>query len=196
MDSCNICLNTPEVCITVEDNNIEVELNKPHIEVELEAGAQGQKGDPGKDATINGVNAINILPGENITIDQEGDDLTINASGEVSLDYNNITNKPKINDIIVEGQKTGSDYNLVTDENYVHTDNNFTTLDKERTEGFVYTQGSPSETWTIVHNLNKYPSCTIINSAGDEVYGEIFYNNTNSITVTFSGAFSGKAFLN
>ena len=46
MDSCDICLNTPEVCMTVEDNNIEVELNKPHIEVELEAGAQGHQQGP------------------------------------------------------------------------------------------------------------------------------------------------------
>ena len=57
-------------------------------------------------------------------------------------------------------------------------------------------QGVSSNTWTINHNLNKYPSITVQDSAGSIVVGEITYNNKNTITITFSGAFSGEAHLN
>jgi hypothetical protein len=61
---------------------------------------------------------------------------------------------------------------------------------------FVYTQTSPSAVWTINHNLNKYPSVTIVDSADNMVIGEVFYNSLNQVTLTFAGAFSGKAFIN
>lgn len=44
-------------------------------------GAQGQTGEKGADATINGVNTLNIVQGENITLNQVGDTLTISATG-------------------------------------------------------------------------------------------------------------------
>ena len=61
---------------------------------------------------------------------------------------------------------------------------------------FVYTQTSPSAVWTINHNLNKYPSVTIVDSADNMVFGEVFYNSLNQVTLTFAGAFRGKAFIN
>lgn len=45
-------------------------------------GERGEPGADGKDATINGRNAITILEGENVWFDQDGDTLTINATGE------------------------------------------------------------------------------------------------------------------
>lgn len=52
-------------------------------------GAQGQTGEKGADATINGVNTLNIVEGENITLTQEGSTLTISAtSGGGGSDYN------------------------------------------------------------------------------------------------------------
>ena len=60
---------------------------------------------------------------------------------------------------------------------------------------FAHTQGVSSNTWTINHNLNFYPNVTVIDSAGTVVEGEIFYTSRNILTVTFSGAFSGKAYL-
>jgi hypothetical protein len=61
---------------------------------------------------------------------------------------------------------------------------------------FVYTQVSPSATWVITHNLNKYPSVTVVDSADNTVYGEVEYNSLNQVTLTFAGGFSGKAFFN
>jgi hypothetical protein len=61
---------------------------------------------------------------------------------------------------------------------------------------FVFTQTSPSATWVVNHNLNKYCSVTVVDSADSVVYGEVFYNSLNQVTLTFAGAFSGKAFFN
>lgn len=61
---------------------------------------------------------------------------------------------------------------------------------------YVHTQVSPLTVWTIVHNLNKYPSVTVVDSGGTVVVGDVRYLNANSITVTFSAGFSGKAYLN
>ena len=56
-------------------------------------------------------------------------------------------------------------------------------------------QNVASATWVITHNLGFKPNVTIIDSAGTIYEGEIAYTNTNSLTVSFSAAFSGKAFL-
>jgi len=61
---------------------------------------------------------------------------------------------------------------------------------------YRHVQSVSSDTWTINHNLNKYASVTVQDSAGSIVIGEITYNNKNTITLTFSGAFSGEAHLN
>lgn len=60
----------------------------------------------------------------------------------------------------------------------------------------VHIQSSAASVWEITHNLNKYPSVTVVDSAGSVVVGEVKYNNTNKVTITFIGSFSGKAYLN
>jgi hypothetical protein len=62
--------------------------------------------------------------------------------------------------------------------------------------GYVFTQSTPATTWTINHDLGKYPSVNIVDSANDEVIGEVNYTSTSQIVIRFSAAFSGKAFLN
>lgn len=61
---------------------------------------------------------------------------------------------------------------------------------------FIHVQGSASASWIIEHNLEKYPSVTVVTSAGTVVVGDVIYNNENVVTVTFNGAFKGKAYLN
>lgn len=63
-------------------------------------------------------------------------------------------------------------------------------------KNFVYEQIYPQKEWNIVHNLNKYPTIATIDSAGSEVIGSIKYMNKNEVTISFSHAFSGKAFFN
>ncbi len=61
---------------------------------------------------------------------------------------------------------------------------------------FVFTQLSPQTVWSITHNLNSYPSVTVVDSAGTVVEGDPQYLSANALTVTFSSAFSGAAYLN
>lgn len=75
----------------------------------------------------------------------------------------------------------------------VATDNKLTFTAKL---GYVFTQSTPATTWTINHDLGKYPSVNIVDSANDEVIGEVNYTSTSQIVLRFSAAFSGKAFLN
>ena len=63
-------------------------------------------------------------------------------------------------------------------------------------KNFVFTQNAPATTWTITHDLNKFPSVSVVDSANEVVFGDVTYTNTNSLTVTFTAAFSGKAYLN
>lgn len=63
-------------------------------------------------------------------------------------------------------------------------------------ETFVYTQGSPSNTWNITHTLNKFPSVSVVDSANNEVEGDVHFVDQNNIIITFSSSFSGKAYLN
>lgn len=61
---------------------------------------------------------------------------------------------------------------------------------------YVHTQSTSSATWTITHNMNKYPSVTIIDSANTVVEGEVEYTSLNEVEVTFSGGFTGTAYMN
>ena len=65
-----------------------------------------------------------------------------------------------------------------------------------RADTFVYEQGIASSEWTINHNLNKYPSVTVVDSAGNEVIAEVNYPSTNTCVVIMTAAFKGKAYLN
>ena len=69
---------------------------------------------------------------------------------------------------------------------------------KELIEDLHYThnQGSPSSVWNVTHNLNKYPSVEVVDTADTIVFGQVDYIDTNSLTLTFNAAFSGRAFLN
>ena len=60
---------------------------------------------------------------------------------------------------------------------------------------YTHTQGVSNSTWTINHNLGFYPNLTVQDSAGTIYEGEITYTDSVSLTVTFSSAFSGKAYL-
>ena len=66
---------------------------------------------------------------------------------------------------------------------------------------YTHNQSSTSDTWTITHNLNRFPSVTVVDSADTIVYGTVVYNSANQLTITFfegssALAFQGKAYLN
>jgi hypothetical protein len=63
-------------------------------------------------------------------------------------------------------------------------------------KNYLHNQGTPATTWSINHNLNKYPAVQVFDSGNSMVIGDVVYDDLNNITITFSAAFSGKATLN
>lgn len=70
------------------------------------------------------------------------------------------------------------------------------TPNENEVDSYVHTQGSASSTWTVTHNLDKYPSVVIVDNDDDVVVGEINYQDKNTVILYFAAAFAGKAFLN
>jgi len=68
--------------------------------------------------------------------------------------------------------------NIASDKNYVHN------------------QGTASMVWTVNHNLAKYPSVTVVDSAKNEWTGAVQHIDTNTLTISFTNAFSGQAYIN
>src|SRR4051812_5301207 len=66
----------------------------------------------------------------------------------------------------------------------------------ESADTYIHVQSVASSSWTITHNLGRFPSVTIIDSGNSVVEGNREYIDSNTILLTFSGAFSGKAYLN
>lgn len=154
--------------------------------------------------------ANDIKAGDNITLVKNGNEITINASGggsEVTLIDNLNTTTPgqgaldarqgnvlkgMIPNVVDDVTSTSTTAALSANQGYIL--NNL--INEKQDKNFYFTQTTASNTWVITHNLNKYPSATIIDSAGTEVVGNITYNSLNQITITFSGAFKGSATLN
>lgn len=61
---------------------------------------------------------------------------------------------------------------------------------------FVFDQAAASLVWSVTHGLGKYPSVTVIDTAGSEIKGDTNYLNQNQLTITFSAAVAGTAYLN
>lgn len=154
--------------------------------------------------------ADDIKAGNNITLVKNGNEITINASGEGSqatlIDNLNTTTpgqgaldarqgnvlKGMIPNVVDDVTSTSTTAALSANQGYIL--NNL--INEKQDKNFYFTQTTASDTWIITHNLNKYPSATVIDSAGTEVVGNITYNSLNQITITFSGAFKGSATLN
>ena len=66
----------------------------------------------------------------------------------------------------------------------------------EKDKNYVHPQPVASATWTVQHNLNKFPSCTMVLSTGQQGYGDVTFIDENNLTITFAGAESGKAYIN
>ena len=70
------------------------------------------------------------------------------------------------------------------------------TLSSQGVPTFVFNQNTPATVWNIQHNLGKFPSITVIDTGDTVVTGEYTYIDNNNVTLNFSAAFAGKAYLN
>ena len=99
----------------------------------------------------------------------------VNATSD---NYNNLSNKPSINGVTLVGNKTSEELGIECDKT------------------FAYNQAISSNVWEIKHDLDKYPAITVVDSGGSVVIGEIVYIDKNNVRITFTSAFSGKAYFN
>lgn len=121
------------------------------------------------------------------------DDVKVNFT-DTYIHSTNINQIEKINALMTVGARGKSAY-----ESWLETGNTGTVEDFLiwlRSDSYVHTQMVASNSWIIIHNLGKYPSATIVDSAGTMVVGEVEYISLNEIRIYFNAAFSGKAYLN
>lgn len=62
-------------------------------------------------------------------------------------------------------------------------------------QSFLYIQSTPSDTWVIPHFLGFQPNVSVTDSSGGSVIGDVHYDSTTTLTITFGAAFSGQAYL-
>ena len=72
----------------------------------------------------------------------------------------------------------------------------FTTGAAAADKNYVHRQDTPSNLWTVNHNLNKFPSATLVLSTGQTGYGDVQYIDENNLTITLANPESGKAYIN
>lgn len=61
---------------------------------------------------------------------------------------------------------------------------------------YIHTQAIAATTWTVSHGLGKFPAVTVIDSAGDLIISNVTYLSSSVLTVNFSAAVGGVAYLN
>lgn len=63
-------------------------------------------------------------------------------------------------------------------------------------ETHVHVQGAPSDTWVVVHNMNDYPSVTVVDTGESVIIPNVHYDSPNQITLGFASPTSGKVYVN
>ena len=79
-------------------------------------------------------------------------------------------------------------YNQIT-ETYIHTE-------FESDLHYIHTQVAAITTWSIVHNLGKFPAIMVLNGSGQEVKAEIHHSDENNAQAIFGKNYSGIAYCN
>lgn len=61
---------------------------------------------------------------------------------------------------------------------------------------YTFNQIAAATLWDIIHNLNRYPAVTVVDSGGSEIIPTVVYIGSNQVQLHFSNETSGKAYLN
>ena len=60
---------------------------------------------------------------------------------------------------------------------------------------YVHEQSEASDSWLVPHNLDRYPSVTVVDTADTEVITAVTYLDKNTVLITMNAPFKGKAFF-
>lgn len=61
---------------------------------------------------------------------------------------------------------------------------------------YLHTQAVASASWSVTHNLTKYPAVTVMDGSGNIVLATITHTSLNASTISFQSAQTGKASFN
>ena len=134
----------------------------------------------------NTVSFIEYLVGSNILISEQNN---INNFGHFTID--SYTAGATVSTLNLTN--IGGNGNLDLNKFY---DFAVFTLSSQHAPTFIFSQVQPATVWNVQHNLNNFPSITVIDNAGTVVSGQYTYIDNNNVTLTFSAGFAGKAYLN
>ena len=137
----------------------------------------------------NTVQFMEYLVGNDILISKQND---ISAFGHFTIDSYTLNGGVYTLALTL----VGSGSNGVIIENAFYDFAVFTLSSGLADKTFEFTQGVPATTWNIQHDLGKFPSITVIDTADTVVTGQYEYIDNNNVTLTFSAGFAGKAYLN
>ena len=145
---------------------------------------------------VSGQNVVafmDYLVGNNILISEQSD---ISTFGHFTIDSYTINN-PDDDFYTLNLTNIGGNGNLT---DLLYYDFAVFTLPAQGVPTFIFTQTVAAKVWgtngIVTHNLGKFPSITVIDTANTVVTGEYTYIDNSSVTLTFSAAFAGKAYLN
>jgi hypothetical protein len=191
VDSCGTCISCTELIIITDvapgityiESDLIPDPVSPDITNIAAAGPQGIQGTQGTQgiqglgfAQLQGTLGLQGVQGNTGSNGSQGTTGTTGIQGvQGTQGVQGITAAVPSSDAVTEGST-----NL-----YFRTDR----------VAYVHTQGVSSSTWTIPHNLGFFPNLTVQDSSGTIYEGEISHTNSGSLSVSFSAAFSGKAYL-
>ena len=123
------------------------------------------------------------------------------GSNKLPLNLNSST-RPKVNDKEEIAYLSDLSSIEIPSEQVKYNNEDITTvkeaLDKLMAgmyKSFVYEQALASNRWKVNHKLGRFPSVTVVDSAGTTVEGDIQYTDNNNVVIEFSAPFTGKAYL-
>ena len=114
---------------------------------------------------------------------------------QIQLRRDTATNWTTNNPILAEGEPSlETDTGRLKFGDGTTAYNSLPYFDSDKTFNFV--QGVGATTWTINHNLGKFPSVSIFDSADTPLKGQIEHTDNNNLEINFNKNISGKAYLN
>lgn len=166
------------IVISIESGICTVSLNGELTQCKILHGAMFEVGD----IVLVNVNKNNFS--DKYVYGKYGD---VFDEGATIVTWNNVTNKPIFSTVSLTGS-----YNDLVDKPDIYTRTEVNSL----LNTYTHSQITSSDTWTITHNLGRFPSVTVVDSGGTVCVGDIDYVSNNQLVITFKGVFAGLAYLN
>lgn len=138
-------------------------------------------------ADVSGQDVIafmTYLVGNNILISEQNnistfghfliDSYTVSTAGFYTLNLTNIGGNGNLTDLLY--------YDFAVFQ-----------LSSQGAPTFIFTQAVAATVWNVNHNLGKFPSISVVDTANTVVTGQYEYTDNNNVILTFSAGFAGKA---